>query len=77
MESTQNQIRHKLVLGKFPVTGVKRTYDGFEFALQLPGLKLVLHVPPSSDVREGDILTLYTEVLTHAQSSEPSVERVH
>ena len=60
------QVRHKLVLGKFPVTAVKRNAYGFQFALQLPGVKLVLQVPPSSDVHEGDILTLYTEVLGHA-----------
>jgi len=68
MESFENTVRHKLVLGKFPVTGVERTAVGFKFALQLPGIKLVLEVPPSSDVREGDVLTLYTEVLAHGQT---------
>jgi hypothetical protein len=68
MESFENAVRHKLVLGRFPVVGVKRSPTGFKFALQLPGIKLVLEVPPSADVREGDVLTLYTEVLAHGQT---------
>jgi len=67
MEPLENAIRHKLVLGRFPVVGVQRSSAGFKFALQLPGIKLILEVPPSSDVREGDLLTLYTEVLAHGR----------
>jgi hypothetical protein len=74
MEPTQDAVRHRLVLGKFPVIAVERTAFGFKFVLQLPGIKLVLEVPPSSDVREGDILTLYTEVLAHAKSSKPPIQ---
>jgi hypothetical protein len=63
-----NRVRHKLILGKFPVLAVQRSTNGFRFSLQLPGVKLILEVPPSADVREGDLLTLYTEVLAHDQA---------
>jgi hypothetical protein len=68
MEPSKDALRHKLILGKFPVTKIERSAFGFKFVLQLPGIKLVLDVPITADVREGDLLTLYTEVLVHAQA---------
>lgn len=66
--------RLKLVLGKFLCTRVQDTLGRTNFALELPGLgHVVIHVPPSADIREGDLLTVYTEVLTkerpHAKPS--------
>jgi len=50
---------------------------GLQIALQLPGVKLICTVPKSADVREGDILSLYTEVLSNAKPGEPSEQLVH
>ncbi len=55
-----NQSRLVLVLGKFPV--VKR--QGNKFTLKLGGTtEMTVIAPPMADVRDGDLLTLYTEVL--------------
>jgi hypothetical protein len=63
-------IRYKLVLGKYPITRVEKTHLGFDFCIQLPnGVKMIVSAPPSADVKEGDILTLYTEVLANAAAS--------
>jgi hypothetical protein len=59
--------RLKLPLGKFRVSYVTRNALGLGLALDLPGLgKLIVSVPIQADVREGDLLTLYTEVLSSA-----------
>lgn len=63
-----SQVRYKLVLGKFRVTKVGKAPVGYWFHLDLPGTPgLVIEVPLHADVRENDLLTLYTEVLTDAQ----------
>lgn len=49
-----------LVLGKYRVT--ERTNAGMKLALG-GSTTMSVTVPPIADVREGDILTLYTEVL--------------
>ena len=60
--------RYKLVLGKYPIIRVEKTPFGFDFCIQLPnGVRMVVSAPPSADVKEGDVLTLYTEVLANAQ----------
>jgi hypothetical protein len=75
MESTQSKVRYKLMLGKFPVREVRKSPTGFVFLLDmLQGVKLAVEVPAHADVREGDWLTLYTEVLTNAQPSTASVQ---
>lgn len=62
------QFRYKLPLCKVRVDRVQPTPLGFQFSLALPGIerKLLVSAPPHADVREGDLLTLYTEVLTNA-----------
>lgn len=74
MEPAQGKVRFKLELGKFPVKGIRRTATGFEFALALPGLVLVIPVSSHADVREGDLLTLYTEVLVNAPPQPTSIQ---
>ncbi len=55
-----DDLRLRLVLGKFHVTKV--TENNFE--LQLGGTTTAtVFRPAMSDIREGDLLTLYTEVL--------------
>lgn len=60
------QPRYKLILGKFRVTRVQRTVTGLEFTIELPGLGNFVCAGPMADVREGDLLTLYTEILANA-----------
>jgi len=58
------RLRYQLILGKFPVTQVKRGLTNLELVLDLgKGLYLITHAPDTADVRQGDLLTLYTEVL--------------
>lgn len=65
--------RLKIVLGKFLCTRVQNTLGQVKFAVELPGLgHVVINVPPSADIREGDLLTLYTEVLTKGKADAKS-----
>ena len=67
------QLRYKLILAKLPVTKVEKVPAGFKFALDmLNGVKLVVEVPAHADVKEGDLLTIYTEVLAHAHPRSTS-----
>lgn len=54
-----SDLRFRLVLGKFPVVRM----DHFTFTLKLGGTtEMTVSRPPQADVRDGDLLTLYTEV---------------
>lgn len=69
------KFRYKLILGKFVVRKVEKTPTGFRFSIFLPGLgHLIPEVPSSADVREGDIITLYTEVLSNADPNKPPIQ---
>lgn len=51
-------------LGKVQVTDVEKGQMGTRFVFQLPGnVKIRAEMPIVVDVKIGDILTLYTEVL--------------
>lgn len=66
-------IRYKLVLGKYPIIRVDKTPFGFDFTIQFPNsVRMTVSAPPTADIREGDLITLYTEILS-AQPSEPSI----
>ena len=72
MEPPQTALRYQLILGKFPVIKIdKDPFDKLQFVLDV-GKKvyMVCTPPPNADVKEGDLLTLYTEVLVHAKSSQ-------
>ena len=59
-----SDLRYKLILGKLDVKRVARTPTGWSFVLYLPGLGGMMGTaPPEADIREGDMLTLYTEIL--------------
>jgi hypothetical protein len=60
MESAKDSLRLVLVLGKFRVT--ERTNLTMKIALG-GSTTMTVTLPPQADVREGDLLTLYTEVL--------------
>ena len=70
------QTRLVLILGKFPVTEVSRAFRGWRMKVQLGGTTTATfeNVPDMADVRVGDLLTLYTEVLTkeHKQDAKPN-----
>ena len=64
--------RFKLILGKFPIVRVEAPILGIkQFAIQMQGVRIVIDAPHDADVREGDLLSLYTEVAL-AISSKPS-----
>ena len=62
------QLRLVLVLGKFRVT--ERTDATMKLALG-GSTTMTVNLPPHCDVREGDLLTLYTEVLYAAPEQPP------
>ena len=56
--------RYQLILGKFPVTQIKTALGQYEIVLDMgKDLYIITHAPLTSDIRQGDLLTLYTEVL--------------
>ena len=58
-------LRYKLVLGKFRVIRVNKIGAVLQMHVDLPGLGTMhISVPSTADVREGDLLTFYTEVLS-------------
>lgn len=58
-----SDLRFKLVLGKFPI--VRLTNN--TFTLKLGGTtEMTIRRPDHADIRDGDLLTLYTEVLLSA-----------
>lgn len=75
MESTQSKMRLVLPLGKFPV--VERRNNSM--LIKLPGTYagepffMLVTLPDNVDVRVGDILTFYTEVL-YANPSSTSIQ---
>lgn len=64
MESAETKIRLRLLLGKFQVKWVNPGVSGMKFALDM-GNAITLNgdCPIRADIRVGDLLTLYTEVL--------------
>lgn len=71
MESiSPERLRYKLLLGKFAVRHVEEKGAYLIFSIDLPGLGLLICSGPKADVKEGDLLTLYTEVLAHAPTHQ-------
>lgn len=65
MEPAETALRYKLVLGKFLVSRVIQKGAMLEFSIDLPGLGKLICTGPLADVKEGDLLTLYTEILAN------------
>lgn len=64
LESPLSQrLRYKLVIGKFRVVHVEEKGAMLEWAVEFPGLGVMKLLGPKADVREGDLLTFYTEIL--------------
>lgn len=66
-----DRFRAVLVLGKYRV--VKKTATHVQVALG-GSTTMTFDIKPFMDIREGDLLTFYTEVYTNAQPSEPSLQ---
>lgn len=71
---TDPALRYKLILGRFRVEKITELGASLEFSIRLPGLGCLICTGPKADVKEGDLLTLYTEVLANAQPSPTSVK---
>ena len=56
--------RLKLVLGKYVAKKVTRQFGGLQFWLDLGGPQMRINSNIDADIREGDLLTIYTEVLS-------------
>jgi hypothetical protein len=64
-----NEVRYKLIIGKFRV--IKRDHKSFTLDM-FNNQTLVIELPMPADVRLGDLLTVYTEILAHAQPGSTS-----
>lgn len=83
MEPTENEIdmlpekitgvRYVLTLGKMQVVKVDKGTLGQKVKVMLFGnlVSATFEAPAYADIREGDILTCYTEVLTNAHADKP------
>jgi hypothetical protein len=74
MESFEGKVRLKVIFGKFPVVAVDQGYLGVRFTLQMPGGKIISDLAVQADVRVGDLLTVYTEVLA---DDKPRAKPIH
>jgi flavin reductase (DIM6/NTAB) family NADH-FMN oxidoreductase RutF len=62
--------RYRLILGKFQVTGIEKGLTGFRAKISFgSGVTLWIDCPIAADVRVGDMLTFYTEVLANEHES--------
>lgn len=68
-------IRYILTLGKMQVTKVDKGSLGQKIKVLLFNQNIQAHfeAPPYADIREGDLLTVYTEVLTNAHADKPPI----
>ena len=68
-------LRLKLIIGKFQIISVKRGVGGCTFTLDLGNsIKFTADSPVPADVRVGDWLTFYTEVLADANTLPPPIQ---
>lgn len=67
--------RYKLILGKYPVVKIVEREETLKVDVQLNGpVMFTFYVGKYVDVREGDLLTIYTEVLANAKSIETPIQ---
>lgn len=69
--SLSGRLRYQLILGKFPIVKIEKDQLGnVQASIRISkDTFMIIGPPPNSDVREGDLLTLYTEVLVNAKPS--------
>lgn len=67
METIPEPLRLVLILGKFQIKSISKGLTGTKFALDMGNsVTITVDAPVQADVRLGDLLTLYTEVLSNA-----------
>lgn len=64
----QNRRRYQLILGKFPIVEINDRIIVLRIS-DSPPLFIRTSVPANADVRQGDLLTLYTEVLCNERNA--------
>jgi len=69
MNDFPNRVRYKIMLGKFQVKKVVEHGPSTEWFLEFPGLGVLGFIGPKADIKEGDLLTIYTEILAPERSS--------
>ena len=74
MESTEAALRYKVIIGKFPVIKVIQHGASLTWWVQMPQGIVFELTGPLADVREGDLLTFYTEVLANDKTSGTSIQ---
>ncbi len=71
----KDRLRYRLVLGKFQVCQIDKGKEGIRITLDLGNsVKATTVAPPRADVRLGDLLTFYTEVLVDADVGSTSLQ---
>ena len=75
MEPVKSALRYVLVLGKVQVIKIDKGTTGQKITVDMSkGVTAMFDCPPRADVRLGDYLTIYTEVLVDAEPTHPSVQ---
>ena len=75
MEPLEKKVRYKVLLDKCQVTRVEQGELGTSFSAISPkGMSIRADLSFKPDVRVGDILSIYTELLAHAQPGTTSVQ---
>lgn len=75
-KTLSERFRYRLILGKFPVIKLEKDFLGnTQATVDLQNRAyFVMQLPATADVKEGDLLTLYTEVLSNAKSEQTPVQ---
>lgn len=76
MEPAQSScVRYRLIFGKFQVKAVTRGFTGQRFTIDLgSSVTITVDAPLRADVKLGDLLTIYTEVLSHDQPDPAPIQ---
>jgi hypothetical protein len=74
MDSLEAKMRFKVVVGKFPVIKVEQHGRVLDWWVELPNRVVIKITGPHADVKEGDLLTFYTEVIANAEPSPTSIQ---
>ncbi len=70
MEPAESTLRLRLVLGKFRIKSVSQGVLGTKAVVDFTNsVTMTIDIPVAADVRENDLITLYTEV-PYAKPSE-------
>ena len=75
MTDLAHALRYRLILGKFRVKAISQGLTGLKATLDLgSSVTMVVDCPIRADVKLGDLLTLYTEVLVNDQPNPAPIQ---